>query len=69
MADPVLRIGLTGTALAALCCLTPVLPLVLGAIGAGSLVASLYRDAVLLPILGIFMLTTGYALWRRKKRS
>lgn len=68
MSDKLLGIGLVGTVLTAICCFTPFLPILLTALGLGSLLGLLYNDAVLLPLLGVFMLTTGYALWRRHKR-
>lgn len=61
--DRLLATGLIGTAVAALCCFTPVLVIGLGALGLGYLVGGL--DLVLLPALGFFLLLTGYALWRR----
>lgn len=69
MKNPSLTIGLAGTFLAALCCFTPLLPLILGAVGAGTLLSVIYTDAVLLPVLGLFLLMTGVGLWRRKSRS
>ena len=62
-----LKIGVFGSVIAALCCFTPVLVLVLGAIGLSSLVG--FLDYVLLPSLGLFLLITGYALWKRKQQE
>ncbi|MEL6919940.1 MAG: mercury resistance system transport protein MerF [Pseudomonadota bacterium] len=56
--------GLIGTAVAALCCFTPVLVILLGAVGLSAIVG--YLDYVLLPALGIFLLITTYALWKRQ---
>ena len=67
MADRLLVVGALGSAATALCCLTPALPAILGALGAGGLVGLLYRDAVLLPLLGVFLTLTAYALWRRRR--
>jgi len=61
------KIGIGGTAVAALCCLTPVLVVTLGAIGLSSVVGLL--DFVLLPALALFSLITGYALWKRRQRT
>ena len=69
MADRLLAVGVAGSALAALCCVTPLLPAALSALGAGALIGTLYRDAVLLPVLGAFLALTAYALWRRRRRS
>ncbi|MEH6725828.1 MAG: mercury resistance system transport protein MerF [Hyphomicrobiales bacterium] len=59
-----LRIGIIGTVIAALCCFTPLLVVLLGALGLSASVG--YLDAVLLPALGIFILITLYALWKRR---
>lgn len=59
-------IGIIGTIVTALCCFTPVLVILLGAIGLSALTG--YLDYVLFPALGFFILLTFYAVWRRKKR-
>jgi mercuric ion transport protein len=59
-----LRVGIIGSVIAALCCFTPVLVVLLGAIGLSALVGVL--DYVLLPVLTIFVAITVYALWKRK---
>ena len=67
MSDPLLKTGLTGAIIAAICCLTPILIWVFGAVGLGALVT--YLDFILLPVLGLFLLLTGYALWRRRNTT
>ena len=59
-----LQVGIIGSVIAALCCFTPVLVVLLGAIGLSALVGVL--DYVLLPALAIFVAITVYALWKRK---
>lgn len=59
-----LKIGIVGTIIAALCCFTPLLVILLGALGLSAMVG--YLDVVLLPALGIFILITLYALWQRR---
>lgn len=59
-------IGIIGTIITALCCFTPVLVILLGAIGLSALTG--YLDYALFPALGFFILLTFYAVWRRKKR-
>ena len=59
-----LKVGVVGTVIAALCCFTPVLVILFGAIGLAAVVG--YLDFVLLPALAFFVLLTVYALWRRK---
>lgn len=60
-----LKVGITGTVIAAICCFTPALVILLGAIGLSSLVGML--DVVLLPALAVFLVITGYALWKRSR--
>ena len=63
--NTLLRAGIVGSIIAAVCCFTPVLVLLLGAIGLSALVGVL--DYVLLPVLVIFIAIMGYALWKRRK--
>ena len=67
MKNKLLALGLGGTLVAVLCCFTPLLPIVLTALGLTWLLAVVYNDAVLLLMLALFLILTGYALWRRKK--
>ena len=60
-----LRVGVIGGVITALCCFTPVLVVLLGAIGLSVWVGSL--DYVLLPALMIFVGITVYALFKREK--
>ena len=59
-----LKTGVVGTVIAALCCFTPVLVILFGAVGLSALVG--YLDFVLFPALGFFILLTIYALYKRK---
>ncbi len=65
MKDRFLQIGIIGTIVAAICCFTPVLVVLLGAVGLSALID--YLDIVLLPTLAIFLVITGYALWKRSR--
>jgi mercuric ion transport protein len=60
-----LKYGIIGTILAALCCFTPVLVVLFGAVGLSAAVG--YLDVVLFPALGLFVLLTVYAVWRKKR--
>jgi mercuric ion transport protein len=60
-----IRIGVLGTALAALCCFTPVLAVLLGAVGLAALTG--YLDYVLIPALVAFICLTLYAVWRQRR--
>lgn len=64
MSNKLLATGLSGTIIAALCCFTPVLVILLGAVGLSAVVG--YLDYVLLPALAIFIAITLYALWKRR---
>lgn len=57
-----LKIGIVGTVVTALCCFTPILVVLLGAVGLASAIA--YLDLVLLPLLGVFIILTAWAFWK-----
>ena len=61
-----LPVGLGGAGLAALCCFTPFLPWLFSALGISGALGYVYRDDVLLPILGLFLAIVGYSLWQRR---
>lgn len=65
--ETMLKVGIIGTVLAALCCFTPVLVILLGAIGLSAVIGAL--DFVLLPALAMFLALTGYALWKRQSKK
>jgi mercuric ion transport protein len=69
MKDKLLALGIGGAIVAALCCFTPLLPILLTSIGLTGLLGVLYNDAVLLPALAGFLMITGYAIWRQKKQK
>jgi len=64
--NTLLKVGVGGTIFAALCCFTPFLVVIFGAIGLSAMVG--YLDIVLFPALGAFVLLTIYANWRRSNR-
>jgi mercuric ion transport protein len=57
--------GTGGTIVAALCCFTPILVILLGAVGLSAWLG--WIDYVLFPALGFFLLLTTYALYRQRK--
>jgi mercuric ion transport protein len=59
--------GIVGTVIAALCCFTPVLVVLLGAVGLSAWLG--WLDYVLLPALAFFVVLTAYAVWRRQRRQ
>ena len=63
--NSLLKAGVVGTVIAALCCFTPVLVILFGAVGLAAMVG--YLDYVLFPALAFFVALTIYALWRRQQ--
>ncbi|MGB5705980.1 MAG: mercury resistance system transport protein MerF [Arenicellales bacterium] len=61
-----LKTGVIGTVVAALCCFTPVLVVLLGAVGLSALTG--FLDLVLFPALAVFLGITVFALWKKTKR-
>ena len=62
-----LRTGVIGSVIAAICCVTPVLVVLVTAVGLSAVVG--YLDYVLFPALAVFLAITGYALYLRSRRS
>jgi mercuric ion transport protein len=60
-----LKTGLIGSAIAAVCCFTPALVILLTTVGLSGIIG--WFDFVLLPALVIFLSMTGYALWKRSR--
>ena len=63
----VLRTGIIGTMIAALCCFTPILVVVLGAVGLSAWLG--WLDYVLFPALAVFIALPIYGLYRRQRSS
>lgn len=59
-----LKTGIAGSAIAGICCFTPLLVWGLSAMGLASALG--WLDYVLLPSLAGFLGLTGYALWKRR---
>jgi len=60
-----LKIGLAGSVVTALCCFTPMLVIFLGTLGFSAVLG--WLDYMLLPALAVFLSITGYALWKRSR--
>lgn len=60
-----LRIGIIGTVIAAICCFTPALVVLLGIVGLSATVG--WLDYVLLPTLAVFVGITLYAFMKARK--
>ena len=67
MQDKLLFTGIIGTVVAALCCFTPVLVVLLGVVGLSAIIGVL--DYVLFPALFFFIVLTIYALVRRFRNA
>ena len=62
-----LKFGLIGSIVTALCCFTPLLVILLSALGVAAIIPHL--DIVLLPLLGVFLLMLVIGLFRQIKAS
>ncbi len=60
----ILKTGIVGSVVAALCCATPVLVVALGAAGLTTWLGRV--DDVLMPMLAVFSAMAAYGLWRRQ---
>jgi mercuric ion transport protein len=63
-AKRLLGVGICGTAVTALCCFTPLVVVLLGAVGLSAAIE--WLDYVLLPALVLFPGLTVFALWKRR---
>ena len=63
--NKLLKAGLVGSIVTAICCFTPFLVVVFGLAGLSPLV--IYLDVVLLPLLVVFVGITAFALWKKSK--
>lgn len=64
MMSNLLKIGLVGSIVTALCCFTPILVILFGALGLSVLVG--YLDYVLLPLLVVFIGILAFAIFRNR---
>ena len=60
-----LRVGIIGAIVTAICCFTPVLVWTLAAVGLTALTG--YLDILLLPLLAVFLVIAGVGYWRRRQ--
>ena len=67
MNSRLLKVGITGTIISALCCFTPLLVVLLTTVGLSAIIGVL--DYVLLPTLALFILLTIYALITQRSRQ
>ena len=62
-----LRTGVVGSTVAAICCFTPLLVVLLGVVGLSAWLG--WLDYVLFPALAFFLALTGYAIYRGRRRA
>ncbi len=62
-----LRTGIAGSAIMLVCCFTPVLVVLVGAVGLSAIIG--YLDFVLFPALAVFLAMTALALYRRRQAA
>ncbi|MDH3671833.1 MAG: mercury resistance system transport protein MerF [Gammaproteobacteria bacterium] len=62
-----LRTGVIGAVIAAVCCFTPVLVILLGAVGLSAALG--WLDYILFPALVVFIAITIYAVVRRQHKD
>src|SRR5918999_6397670 len=62
-----LRTGIAGSVIAAICCATPVLAILLAAVGLSAWIG--WTDYVVWPALAFFLGLTVWALWRLQRQE
>lgn len=67
MSNKLVITGIVGTVITALCCFTPVLVILFGALGLAALVG--YLDFILFPLLGVFLILLVVGLFKPKRRA
>lgn len=60
-----LRTGIIGTVVTAICCFTPVLVVALGALGLSAWLG--WLDVVFFPLLALFVGLTAFAIYRHRR--
>ncbi len=62
--ETLLRTGVVGSIIVAICCITPILVVLVTAVGLSAIVG--WLDYILFPALALFIGITIYAFWRRR---
>lgn len=63
--ETLVKVGIIGAVLAAICCFTPLLVIGLGALGLSAWLV--HADFVLLPALALFLGLAAFGFWRRRR--
>jgi len=66
-AATLIKTGVAGAVVAAVCCATPILVVALGAVGLSALTG--YLDYVLLLVLALCLVLVGYGLYRHRQNA
>lgn len=61
--ETLLRTGVVGSIIVAVCCFTPLLVILVAAVGLSAIVG--WLDYALFPALALFVAITIYAFWRK----
>jgi len=67
MKSRLLTTGIVGAAVTAICCVTPLLVVLFGLLGVSAWLG--WIDMILLPLLGLFIALTVYALITTKRKN
>ncbi|SLN26311.1 hypothetical protein PEL8287_01222 [Roseovarius litorisediminis] len=62
-------VGGLGAVTALLCCFTGLLPMIIGAFGLTSLLPILYKDSVLFPVAGGFLVLLAVGVYLQRGRA
>ena len=63
--EKLLKVGIIGAIVAALCCVTPILVILVTTVGLSAIIG--WLDYVLFPALAVFIAITVYALWKKRQ--
>ncbi len=63
--EKLLKVGIIGAIVAGLCCVTPILVILVTTIGLSAIIG--WLDYVLFPALAVFIAITVYALWKKRQ--
>ncbi len=63
-----LKTGLIGSGVMAVCCFTPMLVVTMSAVGLSGLVGW-WLDLILFPAMALFMVMAGYGFYRLRQRA
>ena len=65
--NKILKAGIIGSVVTAICCFTPLLVILLGILGFGAITG--YLDYILLPALGFFLILMAFGGYKEKQEE